>query len=208
MPTLPPDDTQPNPTQPTTTPTAQLAIACDIAQGYNFHRDAQTPVGFITKLKLGPTAEIKADQVCQGPTSTGSGLAVAVVLSAVHWSTGPADAISFTGRVSRANRQTILSILSRPLDSIEVVFQFIVYSYDPITKQYYTSFHCNGKDMTGVLAKDGGNPPLSVASAASVDVPSPQNYSVSLGIKPKPGTAQALTIATSQTASVVKPWGA
>ena len=90
----------------------------DIYQGYNFKRDKQTPVGFITKLKIGET-EIKADQTCKDPTASTTDMKVVSVLNNILWGTGVTDAVYLSGQVSITNKQNIAALtgLAEALDA-------------------------------------------------------------------------------------------
>lgn len=177
----------------------------DIYQGYNYKKDKQTPVGFITKIKLAGT-DLAVDQTCKDPTNPTSDLKVVAVLSDVLWETGVTDAVYFSGQLSAPNRQSVAAIVYNSLTSVEVVFQFSVYDYDPVAKKYYLAFHSNSTDMNGILEKKGDELNVSVADDPSTEVQSPINYSFQTGIKPQP-SAQVLHIATADQKPVAKSWG-
>lgn len=177
----------------------------DVYQGYNYKKDKQTPVGFITKLKIGDT-DLIADQTCKDPTNPTTDLKVVAVLSDVLWQLGVTDAVYLSGQVSTANRQSIALMVYETLVNIDVTFQFTVYDYDPIAKKYFLSFHSNSTDMKGLLEKRGDELNLSVADDASTEVQSPANFAFIVGIKPQP-VAQGLHLATGDQKNVVKSWG-
>lgn len=178
---------------------------CDIYQGYNFKKDKQQVVGFITSLTIGGTA-LAVDTTCKDPTNPTSDLKVVAVCSDVLWELGVTDAVYFTGQVSVYNRQTLANMVINSLTNIEVVYKFIVYDYDPVAKVYFKTFHCNDTDMKGVLEKKGDDLNLTIAEQPSTEVQSPENYTLTTGIKPQP-EAQSLTVCTSSTKNVVKSWG-
>lgn len=177
----------------------------DIYQGYNYKKDKQTPVGFITKLTVAGT-DLTADQTCKDPTNPTTDLKAVTVLSGVLWETGVTDAVYFSGQVSATNRQNIATLIINNLTSVEVVYQFSVYDYDPVAKKYFLAFQSNSTDMNGLLEKRGDDLNITVADDASTEVQSPINYSFSIGIKPQP-SAQTLHIATADQKTVVKSWG-
>jgi hypothetical protein len=179
--------------------------ALDIYQGYNYKKDKQTPVGFITSMKLAGTT-ITADQTCKDPTNATTDLKVAAVLSDVLWQTGVTDAVYFTGQISATNRQNVALLVFNNLSSVEVVFQFAVYDYDPVAKKYYLAFHCSSTDMNGILEKRGDELNVSVGDDPSTEVQSPINYTFTVGVKPQP-SAQVLHIATADQKTVAKSWG-
>jgi hypothetical protein len=177
----------------------------DIYQGYNFKKDKQTLVGFITKMKIGDT-DLDADQTCKNPMNPVEDIKVVAVMSGVMWETGVTDAVYLSGQVSTANRQAIAQFAIINLVNINTVFQFKVYEYDKMAKKYFVAFHSNGADMNGLIEKRGDDLNLSVADDPSTEVESPENYAFQVGIKPQP-SAQALHIATTDQKNVVKSWG-
>ncbi len=183
----------------------QYRRVLDVYQGYNFKKDKQTPVGFITKMKIG-TIDLKVDQTCKDPMNPTSELKVVAVCSDVLWELGVTDAQYFTNQVSVFNRQAIAALVINDLTNIEVLFQFTVYDYDPLEKKYFKAFHSNDTDMKGLLEKKGEDVNLTIADDTSTEVQSPENYTMNVGIKPQ-ALAQALTVATGVTKNLVKAWG-
>ncbi|MCK6545283.1 hypothetical protein L6R52_05395 [Myxococcota bacterium] len=177
----------------------------DIYQGYNYKKDKQTPVGFITKLQIG-TQSLAVDQTVKDPTNATQDLKVVGVMSGVLWETGVTDAVYLSAQVSVTNRQDVALLVITSLTNIQVVFQFSVYDYDPIAKKYFLAFHSNSTDMNGLLEKRGEELNVSVADDPSPEVQSPENYAFQIGIKPQP-SAQTLHIATADQKNVVKSWG-
>jgi hypothetical protein len=178
----------------------------DVVQGYNYKKDKQTPMGFITELKIGPTV-VKADQACLGPMD-GKVLQVVAVLSGAQWDTGITDGVYLAGQLSGLNRQIVATMLYNDLVNTEVVFKYTVYEFDPVAKAYFPAF-VQSKDeaLNGLLEKRGEDLNLSVADDPSTEVQSPENYAFMIGIKPKADKAQSLTIATSTGGKVAKSWG-
>lgn len=183
----------------------QFRKQCDVYQGYNFKKDQTTTVGFVTKLKIGGV-DLAADQTCKSPLKSTEDLKVVAVASDVLWELGVTDAVYITGQVSVFNRQAMMDLIINNLTSIEVVYQFAVFDYDPVDKVYFKCFHSNGTDMNGLLEKKGKDLNLTITEEASTEVESPENYTFNIGIKAQ-STAQALTIASSSKKNVVKAWG-
>ena len=177
----------------------------DVVQGYNYKKDKQTPMGFITQLKIGPT-DVKADQACLSPMD-GKVLQVVAVLSGAQWDTGITDGIYLAGQISTLNRQIVASMLYNDLLSTEVVFKFTVFEFDQVDKAYYPAFGQTTDALNGLVEKRGEDLNLSVADDPSTEVQSPENYAFMIGIKPKADKAQSLTIATSTGGKVAKAWG-
>jgi hypothetical protein len=177
----------------------------DIYQGYNFKRDKQTPVGFITRLTLGEKT-LKADQTCKNPMNPGEELKVVAVLSDVLWETGVTDAVYFSGQVSVENKQAVQTLIYQTLMNVAVEFQFVVFEYDPLAKRYYRCFASGDGDRVGLLEKRGEELNLSAADDPSQEVQSPINYAFQVGIKPQP-EAQALQLAVGEGKHITKKWG-
>jgi hypothetical protein len=184
---------------------AEYRRTIDVYQGYNFKKDKQTLVGFITSMKIGDTT-LAADQTCKDPMNPTSDLKVVAVMSDVMWETGVTDAVYLAGQVSTANRQTVALLAIMNLVDITTVFQFKVYEFDKLAKKYFLAFQSNDTDMNGLIEKRGEDLNITVADDPSTEVQSPANYAFHIGIKPQP-SAQALHIATADQKNVVKAWG-
>lgn len=179
---------------------------CDIQQGYNFKKDIQTPVGYLTSLKIGDVT-LKADQVVKDPLAPETDLPVVAVLSGAMWELGVTDALYYSGQLSVYNKQQAQLLLYKDLTKVDVVFKFAVYAYDPIEKKYFKCLlGTDDAELNGLLEKNGSDLNLSVADDPSYDVQSPENFAFQIGIRPQP-SAQVVTVATSFTDKVVKGWG-
>ncbi|MFV8749338.1 hypothetical protein ACNOYE_02175 [Nannocystaceae bacterium ST9] len=179
---------------------------CDIYQGYNYKKDKQTPVGFITEIKIGDTT-LTADQTCKDPMSPADDLKVVAVLSGALWELGVTDALYFSGQISVTSKQAVQLLTYTDLTKVDVSCKFTVYDYDPIQKAYFKCLlGTDDAELTGLLEKNGEDLNLSVADDASTEVQSPENYAFQIGIKPQP-TAQKVTVATSFSTKIVKAWG-
>jgi hypothetical protein len=184
---------------------AEFVKSCDIFQGYNYKKDVQTPVGYITKIKIGDV-ELTADQTVKDPMSPDDDLKVVGVVSSAMWGLGPTDALYFAAQISVGSKQACVGLLYRSLTNVEVVFQFAIYDYDPIAKKYFQCLHCSATDMKGILEKNGADLNLGVADSKSTEVQSPENYAFYVGIKAQPA-AQSLTVAAGDQKNVLKSWG-
>ena len=180
--------------------------SCDIKQGYNFKKDIQTSVGYLTSLTIGGVP-LKADQTVKDPMAPETDFPVVAVLSGAMWELGVTDTLYYTGQISVYNKQQTKLLVYKDLSKVDVVFKFAVYSYDPIEKKYFKCMlPATDSDLNGLLEKNGADLNLSVADDASGEVQSPENYAFQIGIKPQP-SAQTVTVATSFSDKVVKPWG-
>jgi len=184
----------------------QFSKSLDIYQGYNYKKDKQTPVGFITAITIGDVT-LTADQTCKDPTAPETDLTVVAVLSGALWELGVTDAHYFSGQLSVYNKQQVLMMTYKDMTKIDVSFTFAVYEYDPVQKAYFKCLlGTDDATLTGLLEKNGEDLNMTVADDPSREVQSPENYAFSIGIKPQP-TAQTVTVATSFSNKVVKSWG-
>jgi hypothetical protein len=180
--------------------------SCDVNQGYNFKKDLQTAVGYLTSLKIGDVT-LKADQTVKDPLAPETDLPVVAVLSGALWELGVTDTLYYTGQISVYNKQQTQLLVYKDLSKVDVLFKFAVYSYDPIEKKYFKCMlGTEDAELKGLLEKNGADLNLSVADDASAEVQSPENYAFQIGVKPQPA-AQVVTVATSFSDKVVKSWG-
>jgi len=180
--------------------------SCDVNQGYNFKKDIQTSVGYLTSLKVGDVT-LKADQTVKDPLAPETDFPVVAVLSGAMWELGVTDTLYYTGQISVYNKQQTQLLVYKDLSKVDVVFKFAVYSYDPIEKKYFKCMlGTEDAELNGLLEKNGADLNLSVADEASGEVQSPENYAFQIGVKPQP-SAQVVTVATSFSDKVVKSWG-
>jgi hypothetical protein len=162
-------------------PTFQKTL--DVYQGYNFKKDIQTPVGFITELKIGD-ATFKSDQTCKDPMAPETDFAVVVVLTGVMWELGVTDGHYFSGQVSVYNKQKMLMLTYKDLTKVDVVYKFSIYEYDPIQKKYFKCLlPTDDAALNGILEKNGSDLNLSIADDPSTEVQSPENYAFTTGIR-------------------------
>jgi hypothetical protein len=176
----------------------------DVYQGYNYKKDKQTAVGFITELTLGGK-KLTADQNCKNPMKPTEDVKAISVLSDVMWETGVTDAVYFSGQVSITNKQEIMQLIYTALVDVLVEFKFEVYEFDPKAKTYYLCFSSKAA-VKGLLEKNGEALNLTVAEDASTQVQSPLNYAFQAGFKPQP-EAQTLELAVGDKLNFSKAWG-
>ncbi len=139
---------------------------CDIYQGYNYKKDKQTPIGFITSIKVGDTT-LTVDQTCKDPMSPADDLKVVAVLSGVLWELGVTDALYFSGQISITNKQAVQLLTYTDLTKVDVSCKFTIYDYDPVQKAYFKCLlGTDDAELTGLLEKNGEDLNLSVADDA------------------------------------------
>jgi hypothetical protein len=184
----------------------QFARSLDVYQGFNFKKDKQAPVGFITKLTLG-ALEMKADQETvmdpENPTKALDG-GVVGVLNHYLWETGTTDAMYMSAQVSTENKQILSAELFKDWTNMEVSFSYVIYEYDPKDKKYFVSNR--GKELKGILEKNGDDLNLTVADDPSNEVQSPKNFTLQLGVKPQT-LEQMVEMATGFGKNLAKKWG-
>lgn len=185
----------------------QFARSLDIYQGFNFKKDKQVSVGFITKLKVGDIDLLADQESIKDPEQPGQNLDTKVVgvLSHYLWETGVTDGIYLSGQISVTNKMSVASALLGTWANIEVKFQYRLYEYDPIVKKYFKS-NFSDKELMGILEKNGDDLNLSVADDPSTEVQSPKNFTLQVGIKPQT-VEQSLNLATGSGKNIVKQWG-
>jgi len=185
----------------------QFSRALDVYQGFNFKKDKQAPVGYITKLKVGEH-ELTADQeTIKDPEQPDKALGTKVVgvLNHYLWETGTTDAMYLAAQVSTANKQMISSALLGTWANVEVVFKYVIYEYDPLQKKYFKSSFVDA-ELKGILEKNGDELNLAIADDPSHEVQSPKNYTLQVGVKPQT-LEQSVNVATGSGKNIVKQWG-
>ncbi|WP_224360580.1 hypothetical protein [Hyalangium versicolor] len=185
----------------------QFSRSLDVYQGFNFKKDKQAPVGFITKMKLGDI-ELKADQeTIKDPEQPDKALAAKVVgvLNHFLWETGVTDAMYLSSQISTANKQILSAALMGTWANVNVEIQYVVYEYDPLAKKYFKSSFTDAV-LKGILEKNGDDLNLSVADDPSHEVQSPKNYVCQVGVKPQT-LEQSVNLATGSGKNIVKQWG-
>jgi hypothetical protein len=185
----------------------QFARSMDIYQGFNFKKDKQTPVGFVTKLELGEV-HLAADQTSiKDPEQPGQNIGANVVgvLSHYLWETGTTDSMYLSVQISVKNKTDLTAKLLTDWTNMEVVFGYVVYEYDPVEKKYFKS-NWSEPELKGILEKNGNELNLTVADDPSTEVQSPKNYTLQVGIKPQT-IEQTVHMATGVNKNVSKIWG-
>lgn len=183
-----------------------LYKTCDVYQGFNFRKDGNSRIGFITSLNIGGVAGLSPDITVHNPLSQRSNMRVFAVLSEANWRVRKTQPLQFSGQISARNKNLINAALLRSLTQIDTVFQFSVYEYDASTRSYYKAFHSNNNNLKGRIEKYGGQLSLDIGNVRNRGVQSPENYSFSISMVPE-SIEHELHLAVSSTAKVVKQWG-
>lgn len=198
----------------------------DPTQGFNFKKDYQKTIGFLTMLKIGtesfaadftvnsPMAVTTASGITTQATATAGALNVVAVLKSISWAMGDTDPLVFKGLLSIAGKQAFSALLYASMIDIDVEVGFVIYEYDPLAKKYYAAFSNSAQGSTdatatgvkGQIRKEDVNLKMVIQPEADAAVQSPINYEFDLEVVPKP-VVQSLLFATSSTRKVTKSWG-
>ena len=185
---------------------AETSFSCDVSQGFNFKKDAQDIVGHISKLKIGEK-DMDVDLAVTNPEDlAGDKIKVVGVVSDIYWEGGFAEPIQFSCQVSNANKKTLAILTNSEMSNTTVEFAFEVYDYDPEEKKYFKAFHTDGAAIKGLVEKSGGSLSIAISTDQSMEVMSPNNFTLSLGIMPE-DTEQETHLAFSVSDKLVKRWG-
>ncbi len=186
----------------------QFQRALDVYQGFNPKKDKQTPVGYITSLKIGGVS-FKTDITATDLTTSKPFQAVGV-MNHYLWETGATDAIYMSAQVSTASKTVLSTMLMQNLTDTTVEFGYVIYEYDPFRKVYFIANSSQQSTslfvLKGILEKNGDQLNLAVADDSSPAVQSPKNFTFQIGVKPAP-TQQSIPMATAVGKNVVKQWG-
>ena len=185
---------------------AETSFSCDVSQGFNFKKDAQDIVGHISKLKIGEK-DMDVDLAVTNPEDlAGDKIKVVGVVSDIYWEGGFAQPIQFSCQVSNANKKTLAILTNTEMSNTTVEFAFEIYDYDPDEKKYYKAFHTDGAAIKGLVEKSGGSLSIAISTDQSMEVMSPNNFTLSLGVMPE-DTEQETHLAFSVSDKLVKRWG-
>jgi hypothetical protein len=176
--------------------------ALDVKQGFNFDKDSQERVGFVTFMKMGGQ-KLAADQSTlmdpESPIAVLDSGAVAV-LSSILWETGITDPMYLSGEISTENGQKIAELLLGSWSNIEVEFAFSIYEYDPVTKKYVKVASVD-KPLRGLIEQKGSDLDREVATVSAQEVQSPQNYSFRLERKGSDLNREMATVSAQEVQS-------
>ena len=176
---------------------ASILPSLDVYQGFNFKKDKQSPVGYITAAEVGDRGPDGGSGDHQGPGAAGQ----------APWLQGGGGAQPLPVGDGRHGRHVPLrpdlhgeqadagAALLGSWSNIEVTFNYVIYEYDPLAKKYFKSNYVDAA-LKGMLEKSGDDLNLSVADDPSTEVQSPKNFTFQIGIKPQT-TEQTVNLATA-----------
>ena len=197
-----------------------LNIQCDVNQGFNFNPSQHKTLGYITSLTIGGKS-LKSDIQGAGISTESTESAIipkrAVgVLTSANWSTLSNENITFNGRISEANAQTLkaLTLPSGPKGKPAVSISFAVFDYDQASGQYFMRFSSSlntnsDTPINALLGKSSaGTWGLTVGSEEAGDPAGIRNYALELILAPPTALAtQQILIKNTYTIKLLKPWG-
>jgi len=184
---------------------AESSYSCNVTQGFNFEKDAQTIIGHINYLKVGDK-EMKADLSVTNPEDITKEVKIFGVASSIYWKGGYADPVQFSCQVSVDNKNSIATLLHKSMSNTEVEVQFTIFDYDPKQKKYYQCFHSNAVKLKCLVLKSGGELAIALDMDQSTEVVSPKNHRFSLGAMPQ-DIKQEIHLAVSVSDKFVKQFG-
>ncbi len=137
---------------------------------------------------------------------SGDKIKVVGVVSDIYWNGGFAEPIQFSCQVSNANKKTLAILTNSEMSNTTVEFAFEIYDYDPEEKKYFKAFHTDGAAIKGLVEKSGGSLSIGISTDQSMEVMSPNNFTLTLGVMPE-DTEQETHLAFSVSDKLVKRWG-
>ena len=185
---------------------AAITLNTDIKQGFDFSKDKQVPIGFLTAIKIG-NLELAADFPLYNPVEDAEENVVGVV-SYASWSTDKTEPIRVSAQVSLDNKKSLKEALlgSLPNGDVELQFKALEYDSSPDQKKYYTSFSSGDTPVNGSLLRNGANLDISIADNPSPEVQQPSNFRLEFAVVPDQAD-QDLHVSVGVGANMVKQWG-
>lgn len=185
---------------------AEISFNLSHQQGFNFSKDVQVPIGFITKLKFNG-ADVTADLDIIEPVESAK-TSVVGVMTQVYWDAEITGAVQLCAQISTKNKQLFKQALLNDLKNTAVEFEFCVYDYDTTSEpqKYYECFHTGGAALKGSIQKQGPDLAVQIGDQPDMAVQQPENYALMISIVPEP-IEQDLKVAVSSSAKFAKQWG-
>ena len=185
---------------------AAIALNTDIKQGFDFSKDKQVPIGFLTAIKIG-NLELADDFPLYNPVEDAEERVVGVI-SHAHWSTDKTSPIDISAQVSLENKKLLKEALLGSLPNGDVEFEFKMLEYDssPDQKKYYTSFSTGDAAVNCSLMRNGANLNIQIADVPSPEVQQPSNFRLDFAVVPDQ-VDQDLHVAVGVGANMAKQWG-
>ncbi|MEN9897635.1 MAG: hypothetical protein RLZZ66_1284 [Pseudomonadota bacterium] len=175
-------------------------------QGFNFKRDNQDRLGYVTALTIGET-EFTADfATLVNPEDFTEEYPAVGVISSCTWGAGDAEPIHLSFQVSTVNKNLLKGLLMKSMINTTVEIGFECWDYDHEAKVYFKTFHTGDDAVNGMVLKSGGALRIAVADDNDPSVPNPQNFTLNLSVMPA-SESQALQWAASSDSPQAFKWG-
>jgi hypothetical protein len=182
----------------------EIHKTCSVFNAFNFRRDSHESIGMLNKLTVGEI-EFQEDLELMEPIDEGK-INVVGAISSLSWAAGYSEPFMINFYVSVNNKNELATLLHTDMKSIEVLFDFDIFDYDPDTREFYKSIHSNDMEMKGLLQVEGTQRNLYLDDHPGAEVEQPRNYGINIGIVPE-AEAQEIHLAVSSTMKFVKQWG-
>ena len=185
---------------------AGISLNGNIKQGFDFSKDKQVTIGFLTSLKVG-NLELTPDFPLYDPVEDAEEKVVGV-MGHVEWNTDKTSPIAFSAQVSLDNKKAMKEALlgALPNGDAEVEFRMLEYDSSPDQKKYYVSFSTGDNPVNASLRKAGANLDISVDDAPTPEVQQPANFGLRFSLVPDQ-VDQDLHVAVGVGANMAKQWG-
>jgi hypothetical protein len=179
---------------------ADVSYSCDLSAVIASSADSQTPACYVTQLQIG-SVTLTADLFAFDHATATSKTAAAAFIQNYAWNTATTGPMKFNVLVSAANAQR-LKAMGVPKTTATTV-GFSVKAFDAMKKAYFVALAPTATLTSAITASS-----LQVGTTPA-DANGAKLYQVTFDIVPPkaPAAAQNITLATSSTAKVVKPWG-
>jgi hypothetical protein len=184
-----------------------LTYHCDVKQGFDFRKDANATVGYLTALDIGGTALAVDQTTLHDPADPAHGLAAVAVLATLDWDGGPTDPIRFTGQLSSENMQQLAARLRSAPASLAVTVEFTVFEYDFQTEKMFRACHTGGVALHAEVDRKNGDVALHLSDTPAANPHTPRTFQFELAIVPA-DAGQAVHVASGETLRSIMPWGA
>lgn len=180
---------------------------CDPQLTYNFTlTGGNATVGLLKKFSF-PNAgkDLVADTSVPNPMSPDEKIKIIGALDFVAWDGGPTDPITFTFRVSPANKAILQEALTSPNGGVEVDYEVLALKYCYATKTYFPYFHTDEKVIKSVITK---GTKITINNEPDRVIQQPLNFQVSCSLTAKSeGAEQEFCIAFTKDAPFARRVG-
>jgi hypothetical protein len=149
---------------------------CDAKAAYNFVLGTTVKIGHLLALSF-PNGGINlvADTEVPDPTDPNTPIKVAGIFDYIAWDGSRTSPITYSLRVSPANKAKIQQAMASKTGGSEMEMEFKICEYGYVDKKYFPHFHSE-KKLRGVITK---GKKITFSPTSSTDVLQPVNFQVS-----------------------------